>query len=267
MQENYTIITGILTATAFVLLFAFMLLLLFLHYSRKKQRMMYEQQLMEEKYRRELEQVEREVQEHTFQMIAQDIHDNVGQQLSLVKLNLSILSMGNTTMTALKDIRDQVAEAIQQLRQISIGYQGDRLLESGLQAGIQLLVEQLRKTGKYAIRLNDEGISSDIHPQHTLFIYRIFQECIQNIIRHSNATEIEIDLKETPRYFSMKLHDNGDGFDMEEAKKKNGIGIRNMIQRSRLIGGELEMLSSPGGGTTIVLNYKKYTDDSTGIGG
>jgi len=75
MQENYSIIIGILIATAFVSLFAFMLLLLLLHYSRKKQRLIYERELMEEKYRRELEQVEREVQEHTFQMIAQDIHD------------------------------------------------------------------------------------------------------------------------------------------------------------------------------------------------
>ncbi|MFM7359219.1 MAG: sensor histidine kinase [Sediminibacterium sp.] len=266
MQENFSIVIGILIATAFVLLFAFMLLLLLLHYSRKKQRMIYEQQLMEEKYRRELEQVEREVQEHTFQMIAQDIHDNVGQQLSLVKLNLSILSMGNTTMTALKDIRDQVAEAIHQLRQISSGYQGDRLLENGLPAGIHLLVEQLRKTGKFTIHLNEEGITSDIHPQHSLFIYRIFQECIQNIIRHSNATEIHIDLKETSQYFSMKLQDNGDGFDTEEAKKKNGIGIRNMIQRSRLIGGELEMISSPEEGTTIILTYKKNPDDNIGIG-
>ncbi|MFN5226430.1 MAG: sensor histidine kinase [Bacteroidota bacterium] len=266
MQENYPIVIGILIATAFVSLFAFMLLLLILHYSRKKQRLIYERRLMEEKYRRELEQVEREVQEHTFQMIAQDIHDNVGQQLSLVKLNLSILSMENKQLQSLHDIRDQVAEAIQQLRQISMGYQGDRLLESGLPAGISLLVEQLQKTGKFLIRFDYAGCQMDIHPNHGLFIYRIFQEIIQNIIRHSGATAIDIELTESPEAYRLRVNDNGIGFDRDEIKSRNGLGLRSIHQRASLIGADVQMHSARGRGTTIILTYKKISDDNNGIG-
>lgn len=266
MQENYSIIIGILIATAFVSLFAFMLLLLLLHYSRKKQRLIYERELMEEKFQRELEQVEREVQEHTFQMIAQDIHDNVGQQLSLVKLNLSILSMEQVHLTPLKEIRDQVAEAIQQLRQISMGYQGDRLLENGLAAGIEFLVEQIQKTGKYEVKWKGSGLAMHINPSHALFIYRIFQEAIQNIIRHAEATAITIDLSETDQLYCLRVSDNGRGFDIGANGGKNGLGIRSMSQRALLIGAELLTETAPGQGTSITLKYKKISDDNTGIG-
>jgi signal transduction histidine kinase len=266
MQENYPIVIGILIATAFVSLFAFMLLLLILHYSRKKQRLIYERRLMEEKYQRELEQVEREVQEHTFQMIAQDIHDNVGQQLSLVKLNISILSMENKHLQSLHDIRDQVAEAIQQLRQISMGYQGDRLLESGLPAGIAFLVEQLQKTGKFLIRFEYTGFQMDIHSNHGLFIYRIFQEVIQNIIRHSGATEIDIQLSESLEAYRLVVKDNGIGFETGDMKSRNGLGLRSIHQRASLIGADAQIHSERGRGTTILLTYKKISDDNTGIG-
>jgi signal transduction histidine kinase len=266
MQENYPIVIGILIATAFVSLFAFMLLLLILHYSRKKQRLIYERRLMEEKYQRELEQVEREVQEHTFQMIAQDIHDNVGQQLSLVKLNISILSMENKHLQSLHDIRDQVAEAIQQLRQISMGYQGDRLLESGLPAGIAFLVEQLQKTGKFLIRFEYTGFQMDIHSNHGLFIYRIFQEVIQNIIRHSGATEIDIQLSESLEAYRLVVKDNGIGFETGDMKSRNGLGLRSIHQRASLISADVQIHSERGRGTTILLTYKKISDDNTGIG-
>ena len=266
MSENYTIIVGILTATAFVLLFAFMMLLLLLRYNRKKQRLIYEQQLMEEKYRRGLEKVEREVQDHTFQMIAQDIHDSVGQQLSLVKLNLSILSMENSRLTSLREIRDQVAEAIQQLHQISMGYQGDRIVENGLMEGISWLVEQLRKTGKYEIKFEQIDFHPEINSHHALFIYRIFQEVIQNIIRHSGATEVVIEVSQTPDNYRFSIQDNGNGFDTAVLSGKNGLGLRSMTQRASLIGAAIEMVSKPGAGTTIILTYKKSTDDNTGIG-
>lgn len=261
MQEKYSIIIGILIATAFVSLFAFMLLLLLLHYSRKKQWLIYERELMEEKYKRELEQVEREVQEHTFQMIAQDIHDNVGQQLSLVKLNLSILSMEQVQLTPLKEIRDQVAEAIHQLRQISMGYQGDRLLEKGLTAGIEFLVEQIQKTGKYQVEWEGSALNIRINPHHALFIYRIFQEAIQNIIRHAEATKIKIVLSETDLSYTLQVIDNGKGFDLRNTREKSGLGLRSMAQRAQLIGAELLMETAPGQGTTITLKYKKVSDD------
>ena len=266
MQENYSIIIGILIATAFVSLFAFMLLLLLLHYSRKKQRLIYERELMEEKYRRELEQVEREVQEHTFQMIAQDIHDNVGQQLSLVKLNLSILSMEQGHLTPLKEIRDQVAEAIHQLRQISMGYQGDKILENGLSSGIDFLVEQMQKTGKYQVQFEGRGVSMPINPNHALFIYRIFQEAIQNIIRHAEASQVLIELSETEHWYCLRVIDNGRGFDQAIAGRKNGLGLRSMAQRAMLIGAEIDTVTAPGQGTTITLKYKKISDDNIGIG-
>jgi signal transduction histidine kinase len=174
--------------------------------------------------------------------------------------------MENKHLQSLHDIRDQVAEAIQQLRQISMGYQGDRLLESGLPAGIAFLVEQLQKTGKFLIRFEYTGFQMDIHSNHGLFIYRIFQEVIQNIIRHSGATEIEIQLSESLEAYRLVVKDNGIGFETGDMKSRNGLGLRSIHQRASLIGADVQIHSERGRGTTILLTYKKISDDNTGIG-
>jgi len=99
-----------------------------------------------------------------------------------------------------------------------------------------------------------------------LFIYRIFQEAIQNIIRHAEATEVAIELSETEQLYCLRVRDNGKGFDMVNNGGKNGLGVRSMAQRAMLIGAEILTETAPGRGTTITLKYKKISDDNTGIG-
>jgi signal transduction histidine kinase len=106
----------------------------------------------------------------------------------------------------------------------------------------------------------------DIHSNHGLFIYRIFQEVIQNIIRHSGATEIEIQLSESLEAYRLVVKDNGIGFETGDMKSRNGLGLRSIHQRASLIGADVQIHSERGRGTTILLTYKKISDDNTGIG-
>jgi len=139
-------------------------------------------------------------------------------------------------------------------------------LENGLTAGIEFLVEQIQKTGKYQIQWKGSGLTMHINPNHALFIYRIFQEAIQNIIRHAEATEVIIELSETDQMYCLRVSDNGKGFDMGSKQGKNGLGVRSMAQRAMLIGAEILTDTAPGRGTTITLKYKNISDDNTGIG-
>ena len=230
MQNKFHIVVSILIATAFIFLFAFATLLFYFQFTRKKQRLQLHQQLLEKKYQQELMEVGREVQEHTFQSISQEIHDNVGQLLSLAKLNLSILAMEHNKVEAIKDIRDQISEAIHQLRQISLGYQGDRLLENGL------------------------------------LVYRIFQELMQNIIRHSGATDIWVQVYENENNYQFVVRDNGQGFQSNQHPENMGLGLRSIHHRAELIGADLQIETTSGKGTQVTLTCKKTSDDNLGIG-
>lgn len=267
MQNKYHILISIVIASAFIFLFAFATLLFYFQFTRKKQRLQLNQQLLEKRYQQELLQVGMEVQEHTFQNISQDIHDSVGQMLSLAKLNLSILAMEHQHLVAIKEIRDQISEAIHQLRQISMGFQGDRLLEKGLLNGIEFLVMQMSKTGLFKIHLSAEIDWVAINKNDSVFIYRIFQELMQNIIRHSGATDIWITIQQAPNQYLFLVKDNGHGFSVNPRMPGNGIGLRSIQQRAALIGAQLTIESKPEMGTQVSLTYKIKSDDNTGIGG
>lgn len=267
MQNKYHILISIVIASAFIFLFAFATLLFYFQFTRKKQRLKLNQQLLEKRYQQELLEVGMEVQEHTFQHISQDIHDSVGQMLSLAKLNLSILAMEHQHLHAIKEIRDQISEAIHQLRQISMGFQGDRLLEKGLLHGIEFLVMQMSKTGLFNIQLDAEMEWIAINKNDSVFIYRIFQELMQNIIRHSGATDISITIHESAENYLFLVSDNGHGFSINHQKPGNGIGLRSMQQRAALIGAQLTIDSKPEKGTLVSITYKKKLDDNAGIGG
>jgi signal transduction histidine kinase len=266
MQNKFYIVVSILIATAFIFLFAFATLLFYFQFTRKKQRLQLHQQLLEKKYQQELMEVGREVQEHTFQSISQEIHDNVGQLLSLAKLNLSILAMEHNKVEAIKDIRDQISEAIHQLRQISLGYQGDRLLENGLLNGIQFLIQQLKKTGLFQIHFHSGPSYLYIGNNDGLFVYRIFQELMQNIIRHSGATDIWVQVNESENNYQFVVRDNGHGFQSKQHPEHMGLGLRSIRHRAELIGADLQIETTSGKGTQVTLTCKKTSDDNLGIG-
>jgi len=266
MQEKYHILISIVIASAFIFLFAFATLLFYFQFTRKKQRLQLNQQLLEKRYQQELLEVGMEVQEHTFQHISQDIHDSVGQMLSLAKLNLSILAIEHQHLGSIKEIRDQISEAIHQLRQISMGFQGDGLLEKGLLNGIEFLVLQMRKTGLFNMQLDAEMDWIAINKNDSVFIYRIFQELMQNIIRHSGATDISITIQQTPEQYLFLVRDNGHGFSINNLNPGNGIGLRSIQQRAALIGAQLAIESKPEKGTLVSITYKKKSDDNPGIG-
>jgi len=266
MQNKFHIVVSILIATAFIFLFAFATLLFYFQFTRKKQRLQLREQSLEKKYQQELMEVGREVQEHTFQSISQEIHDNVGQLLSLAKLNLSILAMEHSKVEAIIDIRDQISEAIHQLRQISLGYQGDRLLENGLLNGIQFLIQQLKKTGLFQIHFHSGPSYLYIGNNDGLFVYRIFQELMQNIIRHSGATDIWVQVYESENNYQFIVRDNGHGFQANQHPEHMGLGLRSIRHRAELIGADLQIETTLGKGTQVTLTCKKTSDDNLGIG-
>lgn len=255
-KQNQDIVVAIIVGILFIILFSFLMLIVVVNYVRNKRRVMLEKQKRESQFQQELLQAQIEMQEYTLKTISQEIHDNVGQVLSLAKLNLSILTLKHEPDEQLLTIKDLVGKAIVDLRTLSTGYFGQSLVETGLQKAIKRELEQLEKTGLFLTRFSTELNEIEIDSNKAIFIYRMVQEILNNIIKHSGAKNINITITKQDEHIHISVKDDGRGFDKTDEGFKPGIGLKSMQQRAAMIDAVVNIDSAKGQGTTIELIFK-----------
>lgn len=258
MEEvSKVIVVGVVTGTMFLLLFTLIMMMVLINYQRRKKKLAYEKKVMEAQFEQELLQTQLEMQEHTLKTVSQEIHDNVGQILSLAKVNLNILSMEGQQDPKIAEVKELVGKAIQELRAISTGYFADTLVEEGLIAAIKRELKQLEKTGIFSTSFQADTNQLLIDKTRTIFIYRMFQEICNNIIKHAQATEVAVRLLIEQQQIHMIISDNGNGFNESDETFKPGMGLSSIRQRALMIGAKVNIQSSAGQGTTIELIFNE----------
>lgn len=252
-EIEYLIIAG---TVIFIFLGIFIIILLWNYYKRNDD---YRNKLLllEHKKQQELLQTQLEIQEQTLKTISEEIHDNVGQVLSLAKLNLNTLDTYNEQK--LIDTKHLISKAINDLRNLSRSMHGDRISELGLEQSISDELTILKTSGHFATNLKILGNSYKIDSQKAMVLFRIMQEAITNIIKHSKATEITIILDYQIDVFCFSIIDNGIGFDISALPRyQKGIGLTSMQNRSALIGGKFSLHSNGiAKGSTIKIEIEK----------
>ncbi len=229
--------------------------------AQKRKRMLHQQQLMKTAFEKELLETKLEIQEQTLRTISQEIHDNVGQVLSLAKLNLNTLDMnaGDKQEKINRSI-ELVSKAINDLRDLSRSINGDKLSELGLQDAIDNELKILQNTGQFSTSLEVTGQPFELSPRQEIVLFRIVQESLNNILKHSNAKTITVKMHFNLYALVLKLTDDGNGFDPNHSgKARAGIGLANMRNRAALIEAVFSIHSSPGKGTTIQLETRKQS--------
>ncbi len=209
-----------------------------------------------------------EIQEQTLKNVSEEIHDNVGQVLSLAKLNLNtaITSVADDNLSKLSETKDLIGKAINDLRDLSRSMHGDKIAEIGLQNAVDNELKVLQNTGKFQTHLTFSGEPYRLKPQTQMVLFRIFQEALHNEIKHSKAKNIFIHFSYEDPLFSLSLKDDGVGFNVTEIQpSKAGIGLQSMKNRASLIGGEFSIYSSINNGTTIIVKIPKATSIDTEI--
>jgi signal transduction histidine kinase len=222
---------------------------------KKNQKHIFEKQQLQSRYQQELLQTQLEIQEQTLKTISQEIHDNIGQVLSLAKLNLNTMETDKPEELKEKiiDSKKLVSKAIQDLRDLSKSMNTDNIEALGLVRAVEYEMDMIRKTG-FKTELNVEGSIIRLEPQKELILFRIIQEVTNNIIKHAEAASIEIKIAYTENELKIEVKDDGKGFDLSslnENAKEFGIGIRNMHSRARLINADFNMNSEMGKGTIV----------------
>jgi len=256
-QEIYVIILiGIVLALVLV---GFIVVILFL-YQRKQHRQ--EKQLAEVKiqYEQELLRSQLEMQESTLKAVAQELHDNIGQVLSVIKLSLSILPLKreDPAFESIENCREMLNKVIFDVSHITKSMHTDRISEIGIEEAIRFELDTLHKTGLIQIDLDVSGAPHSLNPQKAIFVFRMFQEMINNIFKHAQAKHINVMVNyTTDNKFVLKVKDDGIGFNAEKKQTQttssSGIGLRNMVNRAKLIGGSISIQSETGNGTAITV--------------
>lgn len=256
-KENQDIIIAIISGTLFVLLFGFISFLVVVSYVRHKRKLLQEKEAREIVYQKELLQAQLEMQEHTFRTIAQEIHDNVGQILGLVKLNVNLLALTLKDNEIVENLREQTNKAMAELRHLGNSYHADRLAEQGLIDALKQQLEQLQKTGMFSTTFYSEYDRLQIRKNSLIFLYRMLQEALNNIVKHAKADKIDLNISRRGDEVCITLKDNGLGFDMADSAFKPGIGLVSMQERAAMINAHMELSSKLGVGTTIQFSFKQ----------
>jgi signal transduction histidine kinase len=236
-------------------------------YRNKQLKNKQEQEQQQSAFRQELLKAQIEMQEQTLLYVSREIHDNVTQVLSFVKLSLALAADGSAPVkqTKINESRELVAQAITDLRDLSKSLSFEHITRIGLLKTIEIETGRINKSGIIKVNLLAEGDVYPLGEQRELVLYRIMQEALNNTLKHAGARHFKISLQYQPELFNLTLEDDGNGFPANLPGNNNGSGLKNMESRASLIGAVATIDSSPGKGCCIKvalnpLEQRLYTD-------
>lgn len=247
--QHQQIIHLVVYGSIIAVLFTSALVLFTVVFINRKEKLIKKNVEQEQAFKQTLLQTQIEIQEQTLKTISQEIHDNVGQVLSLVKLNITQAKDSEQyNENKLNNAQQLLSKAIQDLRDISKSLNTETISNIGILTALQNEIDIINKSGAN-FSLTVEGAQKQIAPQTQLILFRIIQECINNNIKHSNATQSSVYLFYGSTTLDITIEDNGIGFNTEAITK--GQGLSNVNSRAKLIGANIYFKSQHGKGTVI----------------
>ncbi len=251
-QYKEVLIVIVACIVLFLVLGGIILLFLFLYQKRK---FFQRQQLteMEKEYNEQLLSTQLEIQEQTFNHISQEIHDNVGQILSLAKVQINIMNESeDLNKEMLDEVKQNISKALTDLRDIAKSLSSERIRSMSIVSAVTIETERINKSGIIYAEVSCSGEERKMDDHKKQILFRIVQECLQNIIKHAQASEVNLKFNYMPEGLDVCVEDNGKGFDVNKAMSNNlGLGLSNIKNRASLIGGALAIESTLNEGTTV----------------
>ena len=257
MISHREIIVMLVGGSIVFLVLAGILIFILLFYQKKRFSLSQQMLEIDKQHSEALLQSRIEIQEETFKNISQEIHDNIGQVLSFVKLNLN----GITSVKLESDKEKMtesialVAKSIRDLRDVAKSINTDYISHIGLSEAIRQQLNILQKSGAFETRFEEHGIVKSLEKQNELILFRVVQELLNNIVRHAEAMLIDTQLFYKNDMIEIQVSDNGKGFDTDAInqprKLSAGLGLSNMRSRILLINGQFTIKSALGEGTVV----------------
>jgi PAS domain S-box-containing protein len=202
-----------------------------------------------------------DVREEERVLLAREIHDDLGQILVALKIDIGIFKqqvLKNINETALADVQVQidkiynlVDKTIKTTRKIMTGLRPEVLELVGFQESVRLYIEEFKDRYKLTCKCHCPENEVSVDPEKSIALFRILQEALTNIAKHANATEIEVSLEVVDNQLNMRIADNGVGLDQNKEARQDSYGLIGMKERVYLLDGKLSITSAPGEGTVV----------------
>lgn len=204
-----------------------------------------------------------EAEEKERQRIAKDLHDGIGQIMSAAKMNLSSIEAqipftDKEQQLKFENIISLVDESCKEIRAVSHNMMPNALLKAGLAAAIREFIDRIDHS-ILKVDLSSEGLNERLDTNVETVLYRVIQECVNNVIKHSGANHLDISLIKDADGISATIEDNGKGFDIDQSKHFEGMGLKNIITRVEYLKGTVEFDSKPGRGTLVAIHIPDKT--------
>lgn len=248
--------TIVIGTVLFLMLISFCVAFMLVYQKRRKAHQE-EKRFMEISFQQELLKTQLETQENTFDQMGRELHDNIGQLLSTIKLLLGIaLRETGTIPDTLKTADQTVGKAINDLRLLSKSLSKEWLQQFNLIENVEAEKQRINAARNVEVSFTSDKENIDMKPESQVMLFRIVQEAMQNVVKYANAQHISIEMTHSNNRFQLQIKDDGKGFDVEAARNKS-MGLQNMEYRTRLLGGTIQWNSETGKGTSIHITIPK----------
>lgn len=261
MTQNKEILITFFAITGVLLLLVVFIFIYASLFQKRKTQFIQEKAALKAQYDQEILTSQIEVQNTTLQYIGQELHDNIGQLLSVAKINLNVLeetTQDTENEVFIKQTNELVEQSIHAVRALSKSLDGDFVHDFGLQESIAHELQRIKKTKKFETELKLSGEKYSLGYEREIILFRIVQEILNNALKHSQAKNINIDINYLPNNFTIIVADNGKGFDFESVMKnelsQSGAGLRNIKRRATLINFDCELNAQINQGTKYILS-------------
>ena len=261
--KDEEVILIIIAGTALLLLLGFFMVGFLLMFQKKQNKNALEKAELKSSFKQELLKTRLEIQEETLNYVSREMHDNITQVLSFVKLNLGLLGnkLDGVEKVSLNDNRELISQTITDLRNLSKSLSFEHISALGLVKTLEMEAVRVNKSGLIHMDVIVEGEVYSLGEQRELVLFRIFQEALNNVLKHADAANIKIGLYYNTQMFNLTIEDDGVGFQPELLSDKSGSGLRNMTNRAGLIGAEAVINSSPKKGCSIKLSLNPQVQE------
>ncbi|MDB5223628.1 MAG: hypothetical protein JWN83_2295 [Chitinophagaceae bacterium] len=263
-MEKTQVILAVLFGTIVLMLLVLFLLFFLVRYRYRSNAYIRERENLKKAFEQTLLQSQVEVQENTFAMLGQELHDNIGQLLASTKALIAVTQRKLQYSTDTLNIAEEtLGQAINELRSLSKSLDKEWLQQFDFIENLETEVKRIGTAKTLQINFSHPE-KLLLQPEEQIILFRIVQEAIQNAIKHSQAQHININVSHSVSSLVVNVIDNGKGFE-EDLKMATGLGIKNMKHRTQLLGGTIEWISSPGNGSTVNLKLpvKKVSNEDS----
>lgn len=270
-MSDSSILPVFIAGTILFVIFIFFLIAYMVVHKNKQNKFLVEKNRMIFEHESKLLRARIEEQENTLQNISKEIHDNIGQTLGFVQMNMHMITKLATAprqVEMLAQTTELLTSVHKDIRNLSHTLNSDYIKNIGLIEALQKEADHINATKDIVCEVEITGEYCELVPEKSLDIYRIAQEVVHNALKHAQATVIKIRLIYEPDHFILSVSDNGVGFNKDKIFELEGIGLLNIFQRARFLEGKINIQTAPDMGCTVTLTVpvERYEPNEPSMG-